>query len=679
MHNCFFLRILFLLFLISENACAYAQNEEGNKIDSLLKEEQNAVADSLKINLLVEVAYAYINTKPDEVIKYAEQALAISKKNNWTKGIARSLEIIGRAYWKKRKFNEALALHLNALQLYRKLEDKPQIAILYNYTGQDYADSGNYQAAIKYFTLAMKTYEEVGDKAGVARSHTLLGWVFRNQGKYAEAAANNYAAYKLFEKVGDKLGLAISGMDIGSDYENNGNNDEALKYYRKGVKEFDQIHDNIRASNGYNKIGNIYRKTGNFTEALKYHHIALKIGEEIRNQNNIGSSFAYIGDVYMSQGNYILALTGFVVAEEAFNAMSNKQELANLYTRMGICNTRIRNYGEAKKNLDKSMNLSKELDSKSKIADCLEGMTMLDSAMGKWKDAFEHQRQLIASRDSIYSIENARQMVQIQMQREFDREIDVKNEQIEIDKLKVAQKRNINLLLGGGLIILGIVIIFLIREKNKSDKLHKSLQGSLSEKEVLMKEIHHRVKNNLQVISSLLRLQASTVDDTAAKEALTESQNRVLSIALIHQKLYQDEKTDKIEFGTFADELFEQVKKVFGRTVIPVRFINSITNSSLTIDSAVPLGLILNELITNSFKYAFVNNIQPMISIDIKPNGDHYQMIYYDNGSGLPAKINFEKSETLGLKLINRLSKQLKGNAIYKYENGCKFYINFIA
>jgi two-component sensor histidine kinase len=192
------------------------------------------------------------------------------------------------------------------------------------------------------------------------------------------------------------------------------------------------------------------------------------------------------------------------------------------------------------------------------------------------------------------------------------------------------------------------------------------LQASLMQKEVLLKEIHHRVKNNLQVISSLLQLQGRSLTDEMAKEALLESQNRVLSIALVHQKLYQNERLDAVEFADFANELFDQIQAVFS-TSKSVGFVNRLPTITIDVNVAVPLGLMLNELITNSFKYAFHHTALPEIVVSMKQEGADYAWHYKDNGPGLPAELEIGKSTSLGLRLITRLAKQLGGSVHYEH------------
>ncbi len=199
----------------------------------------------------------------------------------------------------------------------------------------------------------------------------------------------------------------------------------------------------------------------------------------------------------------------------------------------------------------------------------------------------------------------------------------------------------------------------------------------LAEKDVLMKEIHHRVKNNLQVISGLLELQSKSLNDETAKEALMEGRNRVRSIALIHQNLYQFENLSSIELKRFVNDLCRQIESVFKKQHVVAMYID-VPVLYLDIDSAVPLGLILNELLSNSFKYAFNDGVTGEINLAIQTVTDgRYQLQYSDNGPGLPANFDLNRAGTLGMELISDLSRQIGGSVQYVYKNGALFIINF--
>lgn len=199
----------------------------------------------------------------------------------------------------------------------------------------------------------------------------------------------------------------------------------------------------------------------------------------------------------------------------------------------------------------------------------------------------------------------------------------------------------------------------------------------LLEKDVLMKEIHHRVKNNLQVISGLFELQSKTLKDETAREALQEGRNRVRSIALIHQNLYQFENLSAVDLKKFVHDLSRQVQSIF-QIQSQVTLNIQVPDLHLDIDSAVPLGLILNELLSNSFKYAFASAKMGEINLKILPvAAGKYQLQYSDNGPGLPADFPIAKSNTLGLQLIQDLSRQIGGKVQYSNDHGAVFTINF--
>jgi two-component sensor histidine kinase len=217
-----------------------------------------------------------------------------------------------------------------------------------------------------------------------------------------------------------------------------------------------------------------------------------------------------------------------------------------------------------------------------------------------------------------------------------------------------------------------------VNERTAQLKQSLSEQSALLfEKDVLMKEIHHRVKNNLQVISGLLELQSKGLTDETARDALRDGQNRVRSIALIHQNLYQFEDLSTIDLKRFVNDLCRQVQSVFQKQK-PVAIQITVPDLHLDIDSAVPLGLILNELLSNSFKYAFTGVAAGEINLEIRSITDgKYQLIYSDNGPGLPADFDLKKATTLGLQLVNDLSRQIGGNVLYSTKNGATFTITF--
>jgi len=203
------------------------------------------------------------------------------------------------------------------------------------------------------------------------------------------------------------------------------------------------------------------------------------------------------------------------------------------------------------------------------------------------------------------------------------------------------------------------------------------LKASLVEKETLLKEIHHRVKNNLQIISSLLRLQSPKIKDPLALKVFTESQNRMQVMALVHEQLYQSENLADINFPEYIKILVGNLFRSYGPHP-GVTFKVNIEEISLAIDTAIPCGLIVNELVSNSLKYAFPEGRTGWICIDLTASAtDEYILSIRDNGVGIPAELDWTQTESLGLQLVRRLTNQLEGEISLDRSQGTEFRLIF--
>jgi PAS domain S-box-containing protein len=205
-----------------------------------------------------------------------------------------------------------------------------------------------------------------------------------------------------------------------------------------------------------------------------------------------------------------------------------------------------------------------------------------------------------------------------------------------------------------------------------------TIETSLKQKELLLKEIHHRVKNNLQIISSLIKLQSAHIGDKEILSLFAESQNRIKTMALIHEKLYRSTDISVIEFYDYVKNLVDSLYTTYGISVDRVRSVIEFRSIYLDIDTSIPCGLIINELISNCLKYAFPDKKEGSIFINLtedKPQA--YTMTIKDNGVGIPESVSFDNSVSLGLKLVKILSEQLGGKVQLIRENGTEFKITF--
>lgn len=199
----------------------------------------------------------------------------------------------------------------------------------------------------------------------------------------------------------------------------------------------------------------------------------------------------------------------------------------------------------------------------------------------------------------------------------------------------------------------------------------------LQDKEMLMKEIHHRVKNNLMVISSLLNLQSRYIKDEKSKEIFKESQNRAQSMALIHERLYRSTNMKSIDFADYIRSLTRDLFNTYSTQEDRIDLKMDVEDVEVDIDNAVPLGLIINEIVTNSLKYAFPDENAGTISISFHKQKDQYLLEVSDDGIGIPEEFEVEKSDSLGMMLINSLTYQIGGELEMERSPGTTFRIKF--
>jgi two-component sensor histidine kinase len=204
------------------------------------------------------------------------------------------------------------------------------------------------------------------------------------------------------------------------------------------------------------------------------------------------------------------------------------------------------------------------------------------------------------------------------------------------------------------------------------------LKQSLHDKELLMKEIHHRVRNNLVVISSLLRLQSGQIEDEESREYFIESQNRVKAMAMIHEKLYRSADFSNVKFSEYLRELASQLFETYSVNAAKVRLDMDIPDITTDIDTMIPSGLIVNELVSNAFKYAFPDDREGQLSIVLAKGGDdECTLVIRDNGVGLPEGLDLYRTDTMGMNLVTSLVAQIKGKLELVREGGTEFRITF--
>lgn len=299
-------------------------------------------------------------------------------------------------------------------------------------------------------------------------------------------------------------------------------------------------------------------------------------------------------------------------------------------------------------------------------------------AVGNYEKAFQFSEAFQVMKDSMLSAEKSKTVQSLQTRYETEK----KEAQIAAQQADLSRSRKEKWALAGGLALLGGLSVLFWRQRRKTQAANLELAASNQEiaqknqkLDLLMRELHHRVKNNLQLVSSLLRLQSRQVGDGAASAAIKAGQLRVEAMSLIHQRLYREEGITLVNMQEFTQDLVEKIAFAFGHRLEEMDLQIQFQPTDLDVDKAMPMSLILNELLTNSFKYAFGETARPGLKISLVQQGEKLLFQYADNGPGLPE--NAGGTGSFGSKLMTSLSGQLGGQARQWSEGGARFELVF--
>jgi tetratricopeptide (TPR) repeat protein len=512
--------LFLIVMLFSFQHPSFSQDKQ--LIDSLQAILKTAKQDTARAKILNQLSIAYRGNNPDKAMDYAKQSLALSEEIGYKKGVGNAYGSMGNINVAKGDFAQALELQKKAFKIREEIGDKKGIVASYNAIGGIYIYQGNYDEALKNFSFALKINEEIGDKTGIAGSYNNIGTIFKKHGNYPDALKNSFAALNIYEEIGDKKDIVKTYHNIGTIYYDQGNYPEALRYYFASLKLKEEIGDKQGIYKTYTGIGLIYQKQGNYPEALRNFFAALKIAEEIGDKKGVADLCINIGSIYIDQGKYPEALKNFSTALKIANEIGDKQNIAVAYDNIGTVYCVQHNFPEALKNcfaglkiaeeigdkheiagtlgniggiytkqkkfsdasqyLTKAISLSKETGNLENIRDNYNFLAQLDSAKGNYKQALEHYKIYITTRDSLVNKENTKKIMQQQMQYEFDKKESLaKAEQEKKDALaqkelqKQKYKLNLTRILYAGIgsiiiIFLLVVLLWIQRKRFRSDR-----------------------------------------------------------------------------------------------------------------------------------------------------------------------------------------------------------------
>ncbi|WP_246228654.1 sensor histidine kinase [Paraflavitalea devenefica] len=319
-----------------------------------------------------------------------------------------------------------------------------------------------------------------------------------------------------------------------------------------------------------------------------------------------------------------------------------------------------------------------------------------DSALGNYAAAIKDLQQYQFLNDSIYNERKSRQIEELTIQYETEKKeqsIQLLEKEKRIQQTELTKEKNTRRWTLGVALLLIIIVALLVnyarlkRRTNRKlqvqqiqiEKKNDTLQHLVEEKEWLVREIHHRVKNNFQIVMGLLRTQSAYLQGEEAIQAVAESQQRIQAMSLVHLKLYQSDNLSAINMSAYIHELIDCLRDSF-RTGNAIRFNLDIDAVKLNIAQCIPLGLILNEAVTNAIKYAFTGRQEGIIDVSLKRGSqDHFTLSIKDNGGGLPATFDSASQSSMGMKLMRGLSGDLDATLQVNNDNGTEIRLDFIS
>jgi two-component sensor histidine kinase len=489
-------------------------------------------------------------------------------------------------------------------------------------------------------------------------------------GNFSEAIEASFNALRIYNHLGlDNLEAAMR-LQIGTHFGNDKNYSKAIHYIRQALESFRERRDTSNLVLAQINLGETYRLMGELDSAALFFNECLQLNDAFKSLQVEGYAKGNLGMVYSAQGNddEAIKLLNASIRElselrDYYSVSVYQSELAKIYIRRGIIN-------EGEQLFLAALEMAKQEKLKEQIRDISNDLSRFYEQNKRFQKALDLRKQYEVYHDSLANVENIRKTEQLESQYWLDR----KDADIKILELKNLNKRRLVIALSAGAFVLLVFLSFLYRlqilRKRAYQKVAEQkdiIEKREREKALLLKELNHRVKNNLQMVSSMFSLQAGQFRGEPAADALIAARRRIDALMLIHQKLYRDDVDTHIKLADYIRELADNLVYGFGKEV---DITLELAEARLYIDSAIPLGIIINELLTNSLKYALEGET-PSIYIALKEENYKLQLIIADNGPGFPDGDDIKKNRSLGLKLVYSLIRQLHGELTHTNNNGC--------
>lgn len=550
-----------------------------------------------------------------------------------------------------------------------------QIAVEYLYKNDD--------SALKYIGLDLEMAKASKDFLAQGRAHGTHSTFLNDHGNFDLAITEILKSIDFFEKIKDMHRLGGAYNTIGYTYKRmadaqkiNSFSEKGLNYVVKGISILKNANDYKGLVKAYVNLGIIQRDLKDFKGAKKSFLEGLEITKKHEIDNiSKGVLNADLGQNYIDFGKDFDTAIYYLKKSITYYEISDyKKGIEHAHRNLADAYRMKNNLNQALIHSNKSVEIAKTLNDNHRLFNAYNTLVQVNEASGNYKEAFENLKIAKRFEDSTLKVQKLRSIAEVETKYQTvkkEAEIGVLGEK------NKAQNRQLWFLLAGLVLALGFIgAIYWQNQKIKASE--KLVLAQADQLKLMMKELHHRVKNNLAIVSGLLRIQSNKLEDESAIQAVRQGQQRVDAMSLIHQRLYQTDKVTTVNIKEYIIDLAESLMSAYGFEPNEFALNISVEKEEMDVDLAIPLGLIINELLTNSFKYAYFNIDKPALNISLK--GDkNLNLEIKDNGVGIDLERWKNAKNSFGKKMIAGLVNQIGGKFTIENDGGTVFKMKIAA
>ena len=529
-----------------------------------------------------------------------------------------------------------------------------------------------------YFDKSMEISLQLNDSTRIAAVHRGLSTMYYNSGSYLSSIDHNLKAVNFLAGRNPIVRFTIF-LTVAKTFLLLDQNAKARDYTLQAIA--------IGEEHGYTKsladaalfLGTLESNEDNYEVAAEHLKSAIQAYRKRKNSDDLVAAYCTLSSVYRNL-NEVEASAAYLDTASQFVERASQRYYSWFLRARGLLHHKQGRMNSAISDLEQALQLVREIQGPEIELELLYDLKEVYKQQGNARKALEYGEAYLAFNDSLYQLEQNQLLFDTEaryQKAEQDKTIAALNTQNELNEMTLQLRNRQLLVFGVG--ILGLLLIAglifrnaRMRKKNNSVLAEKNtvISKALEEKDLLLREIHHRVKNNLQVVSSLLSLQSRFIEDETALEAISEGRDRVKSMALIHQNLYQEENLTGIEIKTYFEKLISGLFASYN--IQPDRIVlnQEIADLNLDVDTVIPLGLIVNELVSNALKYAFPDKQEGEIRVRLQEKDGRLILQVADNGIGMQGVWTEEESQSFGYRLIHAFKNKLKADLDVNTKNG---------